>query len=110
MIPQSFLILVCGLTVCGAVLLKRDNTSSAWSVVQFSSLVTFGDSYTDENRLSYFIQHAGAAPPPGTFLPEVFKSDLSLEDNSGLTRYSHSALRAGEELGHDMSSNIPEPK
>ena len=46
--------------------------AGAWSVKQFSSLVTFGDSYTDENRLGYFINNNGSAPPPGTLLPEVF--------------------------------------
>lgn len=32
------------------------------------NLVTFGDSYTDENRFNYFIQHH-AAPPIGEMLP-----------------------------------------
>ena len=41
-----------------------------WQVVRCRSLVTFGDSYTDENRGAYFGQHNGTAPPPGTFLPE----------------------------------------
>ncbi len=27
------------------------------------------DSYTDEDRLGYFISHNGSAPPPGTLLP-----------------------------------------
>ena len=47
------------------------NETGAWSLARFSSLITFGDSYTDENRLNYFIQNGGAAPPPGTLLPEV---------------------------------------
>lgn len=42
-----------------------------WSARQFRSLITFGDSYTDENRLNYFLLHNGSAPPSGTFLPEV---------------------------------------
>ncbi|KAF2469692.1 uncharacterized protein BDR25DRAFT_47192 [Lindgomyces ingoldianus] len=36
-----------------------------WDVKNFKSLVTFGDSYTDENRLGYFINHNGSAPPVG---------------------------------------------
>ena len=52
-------------------LYKRANASDAWVVERFSSLVTFGDSYTDENRLGYFGSHNGSAPPPGTLLPEV---------------------------------------
>ena len=50
---------------------KRTDASDAWFLERFSSLVTFGDSYTDENRLNYFFANKGAAPPPGTLLPEV---------------------------------------
>lgn len=39
---------------------------NAWSHLEIKSLVTFGDSYTDESRLAYFIGHNGAAPPTGT--------------------------------------------
>ena len=38
---------------------------SAWEAENFKTLVTFGDSYTDENRLGYFINHNGSAPPVG---------------------------------------------
>ncbi|MCJ1292882.1 hypothetical protein MMC34_004435 [Xylographa carneopallida] len=55
-------------------LYKRANASDAWVVERFSSLVTFGDSYTDENRLGYFGSHNGSAPPPGTLLPESFST------------------------------------
>jgi len=37
-------------------------------LVQFSTLTCL--SYTDESRLSYFQQHNGTGPPPGTTLPE----------------------------------------
>ncbi|KAF6813727.1 acetyl esterase [Colletotrichum sojae] len=37
---------------------------------KLENLVTFGDSYTDEGRLGYFINNDGQAPPPGTLLPE----------------------------------------
>ena len=46
--------------------------SSAWSEKCFNSLITFGDSYTDENRLNWFSTHNGSAPPAGTFLGESF--------------------------------------
>jgi hypothetical protein len=39
--------------------------SSSWKDGKFKTLVTFGDSYTDENRLGYFINHNGSAPPVG---------------------------------------------
>ncbi|TQV91612.1 acetyl esterase [Cordyceps javanica] len=35
---------------------------------RFENLVAFGDSYTDESRLAYFINH-GRAPPAGELLP-----------------------------------------
>ncbi|KAF7872374.1 hypothetical protein EAF04_003295 [Stromatinia cepivora] len=38
-------------------------------IPHFENLVAFGDSYTDESRLSYFQNHNGSAPPPGTLLP-----------------------------------------
>jgi phospholipase/lecithinase/hemolysin len=47
---------------------------STWAVSNFSSLVAFGDSYTDENRLNYFGIHNGSAPPAGTFLLESFST------------------------------------
>lgn len=47
------------------------NTSSPWDLERFSNFIVFGDSYTDENRLNYFVAHSGSAPPPGTYLPEV---------------------------------------
>ena len=50
---------------------KRANASDPWFLDRFSSLIAFGDSYTDENRLSYFVSHNGSAPPVGTVLPEV---------------------------------------
>lgn len=49
-------------------------STSTWSVSNFNSLIAFGDSYTDENRLNYFGGHNGSAPPPGTLLPESFST------------------------------------
>jgi phospholipase/lecithinase/hemolysin len=40
-------------------------SSQCWKDGQFKTLVTFGDSYTDENRLNYFGSHNGSAPPIG---------------------------------------------
>ncbi|KAF2877391.1 hypothetical protein BDV95DRAFT_625295 [Massariosphaeria phaeospora] len=36
-----------------------------WRAENFKTLVTFGDSYTDENRLGYFINNNGSAPSVG---------------------------------------------
>lgn len=46
--------------------------SNGWNLKQFNNLVTFGDSYTDENGLGYLLSHNGTAPPTGTLLPESF--------------------------------------
>ena len=71
MISSSF-VLAAVLSAATAVSLPRG--SSVWQASNFNSLITFGDSYTDENRLNYFGGHEGAAPPPGTFLPESFST------------------------------------
>lgn len=42
-----------------------------WGLRRFKSLVTFGDSYTDDSRLNYFGSHDGAAPPVGWEQPVV---------------------------------------
>lgn len=39
--------------------------TTGWQTQNFDTIVTFGDSYTDENRLGYFINHNGSAPPVG---------------------------------------------
>lgn len=41
-----------------------------WFPGRFSNFVVFGDSYTDESRLSYFTSHNNTPPPPGQLLPE----------------------------------------
>ncbi|KAK5111661.1 hypothetical protein LTR62_004766 [Meristemomyces frigidus] len=40
-------------------------SDNQWNLKNFTSLVVFGDSYTDDSRLGYFINHKGAAPPVG---------------------------------------------
>ncbi|OOF92871.1 carbohydrate esterase family 16 protein [Aspergillus carbonarius ITEM 5010] len=40
-----------------------------WGPSKFTSLVTFGDSYTDDTRINYFINHNGSAPPVGWVEP-----------------------------------------
>ncbi|RAO69567.1 uncharacterized protein BHQ10_005579 [Talaromyces amestolkiae] len=44
---------------------SRGESSSKWKLKKFKSLVTFGDSYTDESRFGYFASHNGSAPPVG---------------------------------------------
>ncbi|PWY65620.1 SGNH hydrolase [Aspergillus sclerotioniger CBS 115572] len=40
-----------------------------WGPSKFTTLVTFGDSYTDDTRVSYFYNHNGSAPPVGWVEP-----------------------------------------
>lgn len=46
-------------------LVQAGHSAQAWKGRKFKTLVTFGDSYTDENRLGYFIQNNYTAPPAG---------------------------------------------
>lgn len=74
-VKMRSLLLCCAFLVAlaqSARLPKR--TKSVWNVENFKSFVTFGDSYTDENRLNYFATNNGSAPPPGTLLPESFST------------------------------------
>ncbi|KAF2235564.1 carbohydrate esterase family 16 protein [Viridothelium virens] len=48
------------------------NSSDSWNLKKFTSFTVFGDSYTDESRLGYFISHNGSAPPIGWVDPESF--------------------------------------
>ncbi|KAI9663016.1 MAG: hypothetical protein M1821_008063 [Bathelium mastoideum] len=46
----------------------------SWNLTKFTSLVAFGDSYTDESRYGYFAAHNGSAPPVGWVDPESFSA------------------------------------
>lgn len=48
-----------------------NSTSPSWDLAKFESLVVFGDSYSDDSRLSYFESHNGSAPPVGWVDPAV---------------------------------------
>ncbi|PGH11392.1 hypothetical protein AJ79_04893 [Helicocarpus griseus UAMH5409] len=66
MIRRILHALVLGL---GAQRALADGGSSRWNLKELKSLVTFGNSYTDESRLGYFIEHK-EAPPVGWRAPE----------------------------------------
>jgi phospholipase/lecithinase/hemolysin len=53
----------------------------------FDTLVTFGDSWTDNGRLGYYINNGGKAPPPGQMHPE------STETASGGLSWAQYAAR-----------------
>lgn len=50
---------------------QAGNPAQAWEQCKIKTLVTFGDSYTDENRLGYIIQNNGSLPPVGWDQPVV---------------------------------------
>jgi hypothetical protein len=60
----SIRLLATSLAITGGV-------AGSWRDGKFKTLVTFGDSYTDENRLGYFINNNGSAPPVAWQQPEV---------------------------------------
>jgi phospholipase/lecithinase/hemolysin len=49
-------------------------SQSQWNLKNFTSLVVFGDSYTDDSRLSYFIANNGSAPPVGWVDPVSYSA------------------------------------
>ncbi|KAK4226799.1 GDSL lipase/esterase [Podospora fimiseda] len=59
----------------------------------FTNLVTFGDSFTDNGRLGYYINNAGKAPPPGQLHPESNNTA-----SGGLTWAQYVAQSAGARL------------
>jgi len=63
------LILLAANAVAASLSKNRPPKYGCW-IPEFKNLVAFGDSYTDESRLSYFQNHNGTAPPPGLLLPE----------------------------------------
>lgn len=46
-------------------------TTGAFGSDLFENLVTFGDSYTDDGRLTYYAANNGSAPPAGYLPPQV---------------------------------------
>ncbi|RAH76820.1 hypothetical protein BO86DRAFT_451402 [Aspergillus japonicus CBS 114.51] len=49
----------------------KASASSGWGPRKFTTLVTFGDSYTDDTRFSYFSTHNDSAPPVGWVEPDA---------------------------------------
>ncbi|KAH6632642.1 GDSL lipase/esterase [Chaetomium tenue] len=59
----------------------------------FETLVTFGDSYTDNGRLGYYINNGGKAPPPGKMHDES-----TTTASGGLSWAQFAAKGAGAQL------------
>ena len=53
---------------------RANATNGSWTQDQFKNFVLFGDSYSDENRDLYFLQHNGSAPPTGTLFNESLQA------------------------------------
>lgn len=50
---------------------ESSDHGTGWHVGKFSNLVVFGDSYSDESRLTYYFAHNYTLPPAGTVSPQV---------------------------------------
>ncbi|KAF2180498.1 carbohydrate esterase family 16 protein [Zopfia rhizophila CBS 207.26] len=87
---SSSSIALLAVNLASAIAHARDG---GWNVKNFKSLVTFGDSYTDENRLGYFINHNGSAPPVGWEQPVGLKTA-----SGGLSWARYSALYTNSTL------------
>ncbi|KAE8393090.1 hypothetical protein BDV23DRAFT_180970 [Aspergillus alliaceus] len=68
-----------------------------WGPLEFKNLVTFGDSYTDDTRLSYFYAHNGSAPPVGWKQPETNES------SSGGYTWGHYVGKAANITRHNYA-------
>ena len=50
---------------------REQAQTNLWNLKQLTSFVVFGDSYSDDSRLAYFIENNGTAPPVGWVNPVV---------------------------------------
>jgi hypothetical protein len=94
--------LLSSLTISASLHPRKGNRNNAsWSASRFRSLITFGDSYTDENRLLYFFLQKNTPPPPGTLLPESY-----LSPSGGRTWPRYVVQYAGEELDGNFVAGL----
>lgn len=63
-------VLLC-LAMLVASVFSAGSDGAEWQAQSFSNLVVFGDSFSDESRLTYFFAHNYSLPPAGTVMPEV---------------------------------------
>ncbi|KAF2864505.1 carbohydrate esterase family 16 protein [Piedraia hortae CBS 480.64] len=54
--------------------LVASTSTSNWARLKLKSLVSFGDSYTDDSRLWYFLNHGNTPPPVGWVNPPSYNS------------------------------------
>ncbi|KAF1960501.1 SGNH hydrolase [Byssothecium circinans] len=94
------------------------NHSNGWELKNFKTLVTFGDSFTDENRLGYFGSHNGSAPPVGWDQPVgtttstgglVWPRYASYYTNTTLYNYAVSGATCSNALTPRTTINAPFP-
>ena len=85
---------------------------SSWDLKKFTSLVIFGDSYSDDSRLGYFINNNGTAPPVGWVDPVVSNAPMNQihpggKSNDDVYRTMHQQMAAV--FGVNTSSSILVP-
>lgn len=102
----SLKLLVANLVIAGGL---ADRPSQGWRDGKFKTLVTFGDSFTDESRLGYFINNKGSAPPVAwqqpvvRHLPTPFAGFVT--DASSAKKSFHTGLIAGIESENTKASS-----
>jgi hypothetical protein len=100
--PFIVFLYLSSVTSSVAPLARKGNRNNApWSASRFRSLITFGDSYTDENRLLYFFLQGNTAPPPGTLLPESY-----LTSSGGRNWPRYIVQYTGEEVGGKFEPSL----
>lgn len=102
-----FFTIALATTACGAL------TVNPWSGME--NLVTFGDSYTDESRARYLVQH-GHVPPPGILMPPSndtadggYSWGRTVANMSGVRYYNYavSASTCSEKVATQPARVIP---
>ncbi|KAF1976162.1 SGNH hydrolase [Bimuria novae-zelandiae CBS 107.79] len=92
--------------------------TTGWQAQDFKTIVTFGDSYTDENRLGYFGGHNGSPPPVGWNAGVGYKTSTgglvwpryaSIYSNSTLYNYAVSGAVCSNNITPRTWSTINAP-
>ncbi|CAE7174737.1 hypothetical protein P3342_007831 [Pyrenophora teres f. teres] len=109
--PWSTRFLAANLAIAGGL-------ASGFREGKFKTLVTFGDSYTDENRLSYFGSHNGSAPPVAWQQPVGLATAsgglswaryASIYSNTNLYNYAVSGAVCSNKISPRLFSSINAP-
>lgn len=90
--------LIVGTTVANSFTTDAMDSNKGFT---FTNFVVFGDSYSDESRITYFQTHNGSPPPPGLLLPASnntatggFTWDRLVVDSTGAELFNYAVSGA----------------